>query len=145
MRQINVYAQLWEHLRLQGLRTIAMIEKGNVWDYRVDSNEFSIRETFHHTVKAIFEDAGTWFLEESTSYQPSGTFIDDLNSAVDRMIRAQATLSDNELSAEFTFQWGEKTTVAGAIQQNLFHAVGHFSQLRNWVGICSRSKARVRG
>lgn len=144
MGQINVYTHLWEHLRLQGLRTINAIEKGDAWDYRVNINEFSVRETFQHTVKAIFEDAGTWFLKDSTSYQPSGTTIDDLNSAVDRMIRAIATLSDNDLSAEFTFQWGEKATVVGAIQQNLFHAVGHFSQLRNWIGIYSRNKGRFR-
>jgi hypothetical protein len=56
------------------------------------------------------------------------------------MTRAIANFSDDDLKMEFTFQWGQKTTVAGAIRQNLFHAVGHFSQLRNWVGIYSRTK-----
>lgn len=91
-------------------------------------------------VKAIFEDAGNWFLKDSKAFHPSDSPVEDLNRAIERMTRAIANFSDTDLKAEFTFQWGQKTTVAGAIRQNLFHAVGHFSQLRNWVGICSRAK-----
>ncbi len=140
MGQIKTYNQLWEFFRLQGQRTIKIIEEANACDYRVNPNEFSVRETFRHTVKAVFEDAGNWFLKDSKAYQPSDSPVEDLTRAVERMIRAIANFSDDDLKMEFTFQWGQKTTVAGAIRQNLFHAVGHFSQLRNWVGIYSRTK-----
>ncbi|MFX0115454.1 MAG: hypothetical protein ACFFB3_12970 [Candidatus Hodarchaeota archaeon] len=140
MGQISTYTQLWEYCRLHGLKTIEIIEEGNAWGFRVNSNEFSVKETFRHTAKSIFEDAGNWFLADPTPYNPLEDPIEDLNRALDRMIRAKAAFSDNDLSGEFTFQWGEKTTVAGVIKQNLFHAVVHFSQLRNWVGIHRRAK-----
>ena len=140
MTEIKIYIQLWDYCRLQGQKTIAIIEEVNAWDYRVNPTEFSVRETFRHTVKAFFEDAGNWFLKDSNAFHPSDSPAEDLNRVVERMTRAIANFSDTDLKAEFTFQWGHKTTVAGAIQQNLFHAVGHFSQLRNWVGIYSRTK-----
>jgi hypothetical protein len=55
------------------------------------------------------------------------------------MIEAIKDFNEEDLQKEMTFQWGTKTTIAGAIQQNLFHSVGHFSQIRNWVGIYQRS------
>jgi hypothetical protein len=58
------------------------------------------------------------------------------------MISAFEKFTDKELCNEMTFQWGEKTTIAKAIQQNLFHAVGHFSQLRNWAGISKRRQGK---
>jgi hypothetical protein len=143
MTEIKIYTQLWEYCRLQGQRTIEIIDEANTWDFRVNLNEFSVRETFRHTVKAIFEDAGNWFLKNSKAFHPSDSPAEDLNWAVERMTRAIANFSDTDLKAEFIFQWGEKTTVAGAIQQNLFHAVGHFSQLRNWTGIYSRRKGEA--
>lgn len=143
MRQIKVYTQLWDYFRLQGQRTIEIIEEANAWDYRVSPNEFSVRETFRHTTKAIFEDAGNWFLKDSKAFNPSDSPVEDLNHAIERMIRAIGDFSDDDLSKEFAFQWGQKTTVAGAIGQNLFHAVGHFSQLRNWVGIYRRAEGKL--
>lgn len=140
MGKIQVYLELWEYLRQHGLKTIQVIEDSNAWDYRINPNEFSVRGTFRHTVQAIFEDAGNWFLKDPTRYKPSDNPIDDLNKSVDRMIHVIETFQDQHLDDEFTFQWGEKTTVAGAIRQNLFHAIGHFSQLRNWVGIYKRSR-----
>ncbi len=127
-------------MRLQGLKTIELIENLKTWDFRVTPTEFCIRDTFYHTVRSIFEDAGNWFLKDSTPYIPQGNPSEDLNRAVDRIILAISDFNDNDLSKEFTFQWGTKSTVAGAIQQNLFHAVGHFSQLRNWTGIYKRNQ-----
>lgn len=140
MGQINIYLELWEYLRHHGLKTIQVIEKANAWDYRVTPNEFSVRETFHHTVGVIFEDAGNWFLKDPTSFKPSGDPREDLNRTINRMIHAIEDFQDEDLNTEFIFQWGEKTTVAGAIRQNLFHAVGHFSQLRNWAGLYKRNR-----
>ena len=131
-------------MRFQGLKTIEIIEKAKTWDFRVTPNEFSIKDTFQYTVKAIFEDAGNWFLNDSTPYISQNNPTKDLNRAVDRMIMAIKDFSDINLSKEFTFQWGTKSTVAGAIQQNLFHAVGHFSQLRNWTGIYKRNQEGIR-
>ncbi|MFQ5833699.1 MAG: hypothetical protein ACE5H4_13410 [Candidatus Thorarchaeota archaeon] len=141
MSQVDVYVELWDYLRCHGLQTIEVVEKADAWDYRISSNEYSVRETFHHAVQAIFEDAGNWFLNDPTRFRPTNSPIDDLHGAIDRMIFAIQDLLDTGLNSEFTFQWGEKTTIGGAIRQNLFHAVGHFSQIRNWVGVCRRSES----
>ncbi len=101
-----------------------------------------MRETFHHTVQAIYEDAGRWFMDEVRKYVSIGIPSEDLTSAISRMINAFEKFNDKELSSELTFQWGEKTTIAKAIQQNLFHAAGHFSQLRNWTGISKRRQGK---
>ncbi|UCE11731.1 MAG: hypothetical protein JSW61_07320 [Candidatus Thorarchaeota archaeon] len=61
--------------------------------------------------------------------------------SVDRMISAIQDFTDDDLSSEFIFQWGKKTTIGGAICQNLFHAVGHFTQMRNWAVVCRRSES----
>lgn len=144
MTKIIVYRGLWEYLRQQGLKTIEIIETANAWDYRINLNEFSVKETFHHSLKAIFEDAGNWFLDDKTPYVPSDDPRENLKRVVNRMINAFERYDNNDLSNEFTFQWGQRTTIAGAIQQNLFHAVGHFSQLRNWVGGHKRSQGKNR-
>ncbi|UCG00632.1 MAG: hypothetical protein JSW11_13560 [Candidatus Heimdallarchaeota archaeon] len=81
-------------------------------------------------------------MDEFRKYKSSGIPSDDLTRAVNRMLKAFGKFNDEELSNEITFQWGEKTTIAGAIQQNLFHVVGHFSQLRNWVGQAKRRRGR---
>ncbi len=143
MSMVDVYVELWDYLRSHGLQTIEVAEKADAWDYRISSNEYSVRETFHHTVQAIFEDAGNWFLNDSTLFRPTNSPIDDLHRAIDRMISAIQGFLDADLNSEFTFQWGEKTTISGAIRQNLFHAVGHFSQLRNWVGVYRRSESKT--
>ena len=142
MSKIEVHLEFWEYLRQHGLKTIQVVNNASAWDYRADSEEFSIRETFHHTIQAIFEDAGNWFLNDSTRFSPSDDSQNDLNRAINRMIEAIKALQDDRLNDEFTFQWGEKTTVAGALRQNLFHAIGHFGQLRNWAGRFSRIKGK---
>ena len=142
MSRIDVYLELWDYLRKQGLQTIKVVETAEAWDFRINSNEFSVRETFRHTVQAIFEDAGNWFLKDSIRFIPTGRPVEDFNKAIDRMISAIRDFSDGDHSSSFTFQWGEKTTIGGAIRQNLFHAVGHFSQIRNWAGVYRRSADR---
>ncbi|MHA2377831.1 MAG: hypothetical protein ACXADO_00865 [Candidatus Thorarchaeota archaeon] len=142
MSEIDVYLELCDHLRHHGLQTIEVVEKAEAWDYRINSNEFSARETFRHTIQAIFEDAGNWFLKDSTRFSPTTSPADDLHRAIDRMFSAIQGFSDEDLSSDLTFQWGEKTTIGGAIRQNLFHAVGHFSQIRNWVGVHRRREDR---
>ncbi len=141
MSQLVVYLELWNYLRQHGLKTIEIVENAMAWDYRLNSNEYSVRETYHHIVQSIYEDAGNWFLKDSNRFSPTESSTDDLNRAIDRMISSISNFSDDELHSDFTFQWGEKTTIGGAIQQNLFHAVGHFSQIRNWVGVYKRSVA----
>jgi hypothetical protein len=140
--QIAVYKQLWEDVLRHGLKTIEIIEEEAAWEVRTFPQEYSVRETFHHIVQAIYEDAGRWFMDEFSKYKASGIPSDDLTRAVNRMVNAFEKFNDEELNNEITFQWGEKTTVAGAIQQNLFHAIGHFSQLRNWVGIAKRRQGK---
>ncbi|MFX0095244.1 MAG: hypothetical protein ACFFBD_26150 [Candidatus Hodarchaeota archaeon] len=120
------------------MRTIQIIDQANAWDYRIHSKEHNVRETFYHAIQAIFEDAGNWFLNDPTRFQPSSNPREDLSRAINRMIEAIKDFQDEDLSNEFQFQWGEQTTIAEAIRQNLFHAVGHFSQLRNWVGLSQR-------
>lgn len=138
MGEIRVYLRLWEELRRHGKKTIALIDAANGWADRVNAQEFSVEETFNHTVQAIFEDAGNWFLKDSTRFKPTPSHQKDLDRAINRMMEAIKAFSYEKLREPFTFQWGEQTTVEGAIRQNLFHAVGHFSQIRNWVGITQR-------
>lgn len=142
MSDVDVYLRLWETVRRNGIKTIRLIDKTGGWNVRVNEQEYTVQETFHHAVQAIFEDAGNWFLNDSTKFTPSSSPKDDLDQSIDRMVDAIREFSDEQLSADFTFQWGEQTTVEGAIQQNLFHAVGHFSQIRNWIGISERLEKR---
>lgn len=138
MSDVNVYLRLWELLRRNGIKTIGLIDEAGGWNVRINEQEFTVQQTFYHAVQAIFEDAGNWFLNDSTNFTPSRSPKDDLDRAINRMVDAIREFSDEQLTADFTFQWGEQTTVEGAIQQNLFHAVGHFGQLRNWIGISER-------
>jgi hypothetical protein len=145
LSKIDAYLELFDYLRHHGLQTIEVVDRADAWDYRINSNEYSARETFLHAVQAVFEDAGNWFLNDPTRFRPTDNPAKDLHRAVDRMISAIQGFSDADLEAPFVFQWGETTTIGGAIRQNLFHAVGHFSQIRNWAGILSRSKSKRTG
>ena len=140
MSQINVFLQMLEYLRKKGLKTIEMIENENAWNFRITPKEFSVQETFLHTVKSIFEDAGNWFLCDSKSFEASNNPVEDFNKSIDRMVVAIMDFTNEKISENFIFQWGEKTTVGGAITQNIFHAAEHFSQLRHRVGISQRNK-----
>jgi hypothetical protein len=142
MGDIDVYLRLWEALRSNGTKTIGLIDNVEGWDFRVNEHEYTVQQTFYHAVQAIFEDAGNWFLNESTKFTSTKSPTSDLNRVIDRMMDAIRDFSNEQLSADFTFQWGEQTTVEGAIHQNLFHAVGHFSQIRNWIGIYQRLQTR---
>ena len=139
MNQISVYIDFWEYLRVYGSKTIEKIESENAWNYKNSENEFSIIQTFNHTLQAIFEDAGTWFLKDSKKYKSTDNQKDDLDRSIDRMIQAIKDLKDENLEEEFAFQWGEKTTTKDAIKQNMFHAVSHFGQLRERIGILQRN------
>ena len=140
MTEISVYIEFWEYLRIFGLKTIEKIESNNAWNYRVSQREFSVIQTFNHTIQAIFEDAGTWFLKDNKKFLPSDNPKNDLNRSIDRMIEAIQDFDSEKLSEEFTFQWGEKTIVKDAIKQNIFHAINHFGQLRERTGIFKRNK-----
>lgn len=142
MSDVDVYLRLWEMFRRNGVKTIELIDNAGDWNVRVNEQEYTVQETFYHAVQAIFEDAGNWFLSDSRKFIASKSPKADLDQAIDRMVDAIREFSDEQLSADFTFQWGEQTTVEGAIQQNLFHAVGHFSQIRNWIGISERLQKR---
>ena len=138
MNIISVYIEFWEYFRIFGSKTIEIIESESAWNFKVSQSEFSIIQTFDHTIKAIFEDAGTWFLKDSKKYQPSMDPKNNLNQAIDRMIEAIRNFDNKKLGEEITFQWGEQTTVKDAIKQNIFHAINHFGQLRERVGILKR-------
>ncbi len=139
MSKIDVYINLWNYLQEIGEKTIKIIEREEAWDYRINQNEFTVLETFNHTLRTIFEDAGNWFLKETIKFQATDKHIDDLEKAVFRMIKAIRTLKDSHLNETFKFQWGEESTMEGAIQQNLYHAIGHFAQLRERSGIKMRT------
>ncbi len=140
MSEIKTNIEFWHYFKKIGYKTIKKIDEINAWNFKVSSTEFTIRETFNHALRAIFEDAGNWFLNESLKFEPTNVPVADLERAVNRMINAIETLKDAQLEDEFTFQWEEKTTIKEAIKQNLFHAVGHFAQIRERCGIKSRTK-----
>lgn len=142
MPKIDVYLELWEFLRSYGLKTIQVIDSADAWSYRVTPLEFCVKDTFRHTIQSIYEDAGNWFLNDTTLFTPSENPAADLNKAINRMVQAIKDFQDADLGRKFTFQWGEETTIGGAIRQNLFHAIGHFSQLRNWVGLRQRQGSK---
>ncbi len=138
MQCIDVYLKEWDYLLEAALKTIDTIKQSNAWNFRLGPTEFTVKETFHHTVQAIFEDAGNWFLKEHLKFQSSGDSGTDIRTAVDRMKNGIEGLSNESLLEPFTFPWGTETTIGGAIQQNLFHAIGHFAQLRERAGVYRR-------
>ena len=140
MSTVQVYINEWEYLREIAHRTIEIVDKAEAWDYRLALSEFSVYDTFIHLTRAIFEDAGNWYLDDSTSFVSTGNPKSDIDKSIDRMIEAMQTLEDDDLDRGFTFPWGASTTVEGSIQQTLFHAVGHLAQLRERAGVCSRIK-----
>jgi uncharacterized damage-inducible protein DinB len=138
MSSVAIYIKLWNYFKKIGYKTIEKIEGSKAWNYKITSKEFTVKETFNHTLRAIFEDAGNWFLNDSLKFTPTNVPTADLERAVNRMINALESLQDSQLADEFTFPWGEKTTVQEAIMQNLSHAIGHFAQLRERSGIKNR-------
>lgn len=140
MTTVTTYIKLWCFFKKIGYKTIEKIDSSKAWNFRLNSKEFTVKETFNHTLRAIFEDAGNWFLNDPLKFTPTNVPTADLERAVNRMINAIETIKDSQLDDEFTFQWGEKATVEEAIIQNLFHAIGHFGQLRERSGIKARQK-----
>jgi hypothetical protein len=140
MSRIDVYIQLWNSLRHQGFRTIDLIEKEKKWEYRVTPHEFCIRDTFYHIARSIYEDAGNLVSGPLEIYRPIDDPYEDFNRCINRMIHIIMQFNDKDLDKKIKFQWGEKMTLAEAIHQRIFHAVGHLSQLRNWVGISKRNE-----
>lgn len=143
--RIGIFLDEWEYLRKVGIKTIQVVDNSKAWEYRFTEKEFTIKETYRHVIQAIFEDAGNWFLNEPELFEESNNPAQDLNQAVDRMISAISKLDDSDLDKEFTFPWGVETTYAGAIQQSLFHAIGHFGQIRERAGIHSRYRDKMKG
>lgn len=132
MTEIKTCVDFWQYFK--------KIDYEKAWNFKITSKEFTIRETFNHTLRAIFEDAGNWFLNEPLKFVPSNVPTADLERAVNRMINAIESMTDSQLEDDFTFPWGVKTTVKEAIMQNLYHAIGHFAQIRERAGIKSRTK-----
>ena len=140
MTTITTYIRFWHSFKKIGYKTIEKIDSSKAWNFRLNSKEFTVKETFNHILRAIFEDAGNWFLNEPLKFTPTNVPTADLERAVNRMINAIESMKESQLDDEFTFRWGEKATVEEAIIQNLYHAVGHFAQLRERSGIKSRTK-----
>ncbi len=139
MPEIDVYIREWNHVRMYTEKTIELINQANAWDYRLTPNEFNVVDTFYHTIQAIFEDAGNSFDEEPEKFQKTDSPVDDVHRSIDRMIQAIEDYSDEKLAERFVFPWGRETTLAGAIEQILFHTVGHLAQIRERVGVHIRS------
>ncbi len=140
MTEIKTCVDFWQYFKKIAYKTVKKIESDKAWNFKITSKEFTIRETFNHTIQAIFEDAGNWFLNETLKFVPTNVPTADLERAVNRMINAIESMTDSQLEDDFTFPWGVKTTVKEAIMQNLYHAIGHFAQLRERSGIKSRTK-----
>ena len=100
MKQISVYIEFLEYLRVFGLKTIEKIKSMDAWSYRVSETEFSINQTFYHTIQAIFEDAGNWFHKDSKKFSKSDDPQNDLNLSIDRMILAVQDFDEEKLSEE---------------------------------------------
>ncbi|NPD89271.1 MAG: hypothetical protein HGN29_11145 [Asgard group archaeon] len=139
MKEISVYIEFWEYLRSFGLKTIEIVESEDAWNYKISQTEFSIIQTFNHTNQAIFEDAGSWFLKDSKKFSPTSNQKNNLNLSIGRMISAIQNFDEKKLEEEFTFQWGDRTTIKDALKQNLFHAISHFGQIRERVGLLKRN------
>lgn len=139
MPEIDVYIREWNSLRRTAQKTVQMIDRANAWEYRLAPSEFTVGETFYHTIRAVFEDAGSSFKEESNVFQKTDSLANDTDRAIDRMIRAIKDYSDEQLAERFVFPWGMETTISGAIEQILFHTVGHLAQLRERVGVLIRN------
>ena len=144
MDEIETYVFLWEYLREIGIVTISVIDNAQAWDYRLKETEFSVSETFYHAIQAIYEDSYRWFRGEIQKFEKTGDQSADLNACIDEMINSIRKMAIEDLDTEMTFQWGEETTFRRAMVQNLFHVVGHFSQLRNWVGVKARSSHDIK-
>jgi len=138
MDEVETYVFLWEYLREIGLGTISVVDNAQAWDYRLGEGEFSVAETFHHAIQAVYEDSHRWFRGEIRRFAKTGDHIADLNACVDEMIESIRNMIVEDMDTEMAYQWGEETTYRKAIAQNLFHAIGHFSQLRNWAGVKAR-------
>ena len=139
MKEISIYLEFWDYLLDYGLKTIEVIESENAWNYQISPKEFSVIDTFNHAVRAVFEDAGNWFLKDSQKYASTNNPKHDLIQVIKRMKIAIQDFSKEELESKLTFQWGEETTIKDAIKQNMFHALCHFGQLRERVGIHRRN------
>jgi uncharacterized damage-inducible protein DinB len=140
MSRVQVYIKEWEYLRRIAHRTIEIVDKAKAWEYRLAPTEFTVNDTFIHLTRALFEDAGNWYLDDSTSFISTGNPNSDIDRSIDRMIEAMNRFEDADLDREFTFPWGVHTTIEGSIQQTMFHAVGHLAQLRERAGIYSRTR-----
>jgi uncharacterized damage-inducible protein DinB len=139
MSEIDVYIREWNSVRQIALKTLQRIEEADAWEYRLTPSEFTVAETFHHTIRAIFEDAGNSFNEDTQSFQKTDSHAEDIERSFDRIIRAIQDYSDEQLAERFVFPWCQETTLSGAIEQILFHTVGHLAQLRERVGVLIRS------
>ncbi|MHA2423561.1 MAG: hypothetical protein ACXAEF_02165 [Candidatus Thorarchaeota archaeon] len=139
MPEIEVYIREWNLVRRQAAKTIEIIDQAKAWEYRVAPNEFSVSDTFYHTIRAIYEDAGNSFDEAPEKFQKTDSPIEDTNRSIDRIIRAIEHYTDEKLTESFVFPWCEETNFAGAIEQILFHTVGHLAQLRERVGVLIRT------
>lgn len=53
-------------------QTIEIIDKANAWDFRLTPTEFTVKDTFIHLTRALFEDAGNWYLGESINFVWTG-------------------------------------------------------------------------
>ena len=141
--QVEIYLEELQYLRKIGKKTEGMITKYGKWDFRIAEGEFRVRETFYHIIQAIYEDVGRWFKEDLKRFEGSNDPRNDLDRAIDRFIESIQAFTDDDLKQKIILQWGEEVTISQAIQQEIFHAIGHFAQLRNWIGISLRRKGSM--
>ena len=138
--RVSTYIKEWEYLRKIAHRTIEIVDKADAWDFKLAPTEFSVKDTFIHLTRALFEDAVNWYLDQSVSFVWSNNPNSDIDQAIDKMIEAMNSFEDANLDEDFTFPWGTPTSIEGSIQQTMFHAIGHLGQLRERAGVCSRTR-----
>jgi uncharacterized damage-inducible protein DinB len=140
LNRMQTYIKEWEYLRRIAHQTIEIIDKAKAWDFRLAPAEFTVKDTFIHLTRALFEDAGNWYLGDSEKFVSTGNPTSDIDRAINRMIEAMNHFDDADLDRDFTFPWGFPTTIEGSIHQTMFHAIGHLAQLRERAGVYSRTK-----
>ena len=111
MTEIKTCVDFWQYFKKIAYKTVKKIESDKAWNFKITSKEFTIRETFNHTIQAIFEDAGNWFLNETLKFVPTNVPTADLERAVNRMINAIESMTDSQLEDDFTYPCQAPPTV----------------------------------
>ena len=48
MTTITTYIKLWHYFKKIGYKTIEEIDSSKAWNFKLNSKEFTVKETFYH-------------------------------------------------------------------------------------------------